>query len=409
QPACPMLIVNNNIIAKSCPGNNMTAPIQIPTQVSAVAAGIYGANPCTIDNVGGGCVESFAFTSDLLLLSGAAEITGEFRRRYTLADITAGSSAFYASTLIELMRKMMAKMMEQNNLQLHSHFLNFVKNEAGLILSHIQPILSDIHSKLSAMNEELKFLTKEDFVPQYNYWPVSRVSQGASANQNTDFTDGGNLENTGVAGLLAQVQGTVSNIIAFVNGEDVLEQKQGQVIAATQIARLFGVAYNENLKLFKNYLPDGVNPFTHQIDPVGFLQVFDNSNAEFDKLRQGLYTANGAGAKTDAAFFLQTLKVVENTLLGITQTYSVNVLWVQNAQVNNWQNQITDATLKQKIQTGQKKGFLAEFADFPYYSTFLKIHQTAAETNTLAQMWAWCVSNKESPLSAAITKMFASA
>ncbi|MDD1629616.1 MAG: hypothetical protein LUQ48_04295 [Methylococcaceae bacterium] len=53
--------------------------------------------------------------------------------------------------------------------------------------------------------------------------------------------------------------------------------------------------------------------------------------------------------------------------------------------------------------------FLAEFADFPYYSTFLKIHQTAAETNTLAQMWAWCVSNKESPLSAAITKMFASA
>ncbi len=409
QPACPMLIVNNNIIAKSCPGNNMTAPIQIPTQVSAVAAGIYGANPCTIDNVGGGCVESFAFTSDLLLLSGAAEITGEFRRRYTLADITAGSSAFYASTLIELMRKMMAKMMEQNNLQLHSHFLNFVKNEAGLILSHIQPILSDIHSKLSAMNEELKFLTKEDFVPQYNYWPVSRVSQGASANQNTDFTDGGNLENTGVAGLLAQVQGTVSNIIAFVNGEDVLEQKQGQVIAATQIARLFGVAYNENLKLFKNYLPDGVNPFTHQIDPVGFLQVFDNSNAEFDKLRQGLYTANGAGAKTDAAFFLQTLKVVENTLLGITQTYSVNVLWVQNALVNNWQNQITDATLKQKIQTGQKKGFLAEFADFPYYSTFLKIHQTAAETNTLAQMWAWCVSNKESPLSAAITKMFASA
>jgi hypothetical protein len=85
------------------------------------------------------------------------------------------------------------------------------------------------------------------------------------------------------------------------------------------------------------------------------------------------------------------------------------VLWVQNAQVNNWQNQITDPTLKQKIQTGQKKGFLEEFADFPYYSTFLKIHQTAAETNTLAQMWAWCVSNKESPLSAAITKMFASA
>ncbi len=422
QPACPMLIVNTNIVAKNCPDNNMTAPIQIPTQVSAVAAGIYGVNPCTIDSVGGGCVESFAFTSDLLLPSGTAEVAGEFTRRYTLTDITAVSSAFYAATLIELMRKVMARMMVQNNLQLHSHFLNFVKDEAGLILSHIQPILIDIHSRLSAMNEELKFLTKEDLVPQYNYWPVSHVSQGATANQNTDFTDGGNLENTGVAGLLAQVQGTVGNIIAFVNGSEVLEQKHGQIIAATQIAPLFGVAYNsKSLEPFKNYLPNGVNPFTGKTDPVGFLQVFDNSNGEFDNLRQGLYTANGAGAKTDAAFFLQTLTVVENTLLGIAQTYPVNVLWVQNAQVNHWQSQITDATLLQKIQAGQKMGLidgldkldllgkLDEFANFPYYNTFFKIHQTAAETNTLAQMWAWCVSNKESPLSDAIVKMFAMA
>jgi hypothetical protein len=421
QPACPMLIVNTNIVAKNCPGNNMTAPIQIPTQVSAVAAGIYGANPCTVDSVGGGCVESFAFTSDLLLLSGAAEISGEFPRRFTLADITADSSAFYAATLIELMRKVMAKLMEHNNVQLHSHFLNFVKDEIGLILSDIQSILANIHGKLSAMNEELKSLSIEDLVPQYNYWSVNQVSQGAAANQNTDFTDGGNLENTGVAGLLAQVQGTVSNIIAFVNGSEVLEQKQGQIIAATQIAPLFGVAYHENQGLFKNYLPGGVNPFTHQTDPAGFLQVFDNSNAEFDNLRLGLYTANGAGAKTDAAFFLQTLKVVENTLLGITQTHLVNMLWVQNAQVNNWQNLITDATLLQKIQAGQKMGFLDEldkldllgkldeFANFPYYNTFFKIHQTAAETNTLAQMWAWCVSNKDSPLSAAIVKMFAMA
>ena len=135
----------------------MTAPIQIPTQVSAVAAGIYGANPCTIDNIGGGCVESFAFTSSLSSLSGAGQITGKFPRTYTLTDITACSSAFYAETLIELMRKEMAKMMERNNVQLRSHFLNFVKNEVGLILSEY-PVLSDIHSKLSAINEELKVL-----------------------------------------------------------------------------------------------------------------------------------------------------------------------------------------------------------------------------------------------------------
>jgi hypothetical protein len=412
QPACPMLIINTNIVAKNCPGNNMAAPMQIPTQVSAVAAGIYGTNPCIIDNVGGGCVEAFAFTSGLSSLSGAEEITAGFLGTYTLTDITACSSAFYAATLIEQMRKMMAKLMEQNDVQLHSHFLNFVKNEKNLILSDVQLLLSDIRSKLTAIDEELKTLRLEDFVPQYNYWPVNQVSQGATANRTADFTDGGDLENTGVAGLLAQVQGTVGNIIAFVNGSEVLEQKNGQIIAATQIAPLFGVAYNESQGLFKNYLPGGVDPFTHQTDPVGFLQVFDNSNAEFDDLRQGLYTANGGGAKTDAAFFQQTLKVVENTLLGITQTHSVNMLWVQNAQVNNWQNRITDETLLQKIQAGQKMDLLDkldEFADFPYYSTFLKIHQTAAETNTLAQMWTWCVSNRDSPLSAAIAEMFASA
>jgi hypothetical protein len=313
------------------------------------------------------------------------------------------------------MKSVAAKMMEHEDKHLHSLFSNFVKDVENLVTG-------DVRIKLSAINKEIQSLSKVSLVPQYNDWPVSQVTQGPAANQNTEFTDGGNLENTGVAGLLAQVQGTVGNIIAFVNGSDMLEQKQGQIIAATQIAPLFGVAYNsKSSEPFKNYLPNGVNPFTGKTDPVGFLQVFDNSNGEFDNLRQGLYTANGAGAKTDAAFFQQTLKVVKNTLLGIAQTYSVNVLWVQNAQVNNWQNQITDATLLQKIQAGQKMDFivglekldlldkLEEFANFPYYNTFFKIHQTAAETNTLAQMWAWCVSNKESPLSAAITKMFASA
>jgi hypothetical protein len=50
-----------------------------------------------------------------------------------------------------------------------------------------------------------------------------------------------------------------------------------------------------------------------------------------------------------------------------------------------------------------------EFANFPYYSTGEKICATAAETNTLAQMWAWCTSDPKSPLCVAITQMFAPA
>jgi hypothetical protein len=288
---------------------------------------------------------------------------------------------------------------------LKNHFARFVEDAGELVLE-------DIRSKLSAISNELENLSKASLVPQYNYWPVGQVSQSDAANQNTAFTDGGDLENTGVAGLLAQVQGSVSNIIAFVNGEEVLEQKNGQIIAATQMAPLFGIAYDAEHAQFKNYLAGGINPFTGQTDPIGFLQVFDNSQAEFDALRQGLFTANGAGAKTDAAFYLQTLQVVKNKLLGITQTNSINILWVQNAQVNNWQNKITDTALKQKIEAAQKDTYplnLLEFSHFPYYSTFLKIHQTAAETNALAQMWAWCAGNEESPLSTAIAKMFANA
>ena len=411
RPAGPILIINTNIIGNACPGVFLSAPIQIPTQVSALSAGIYGANPCTADSIGGGSVESFAFTSKIKSLSGFNQILADFPRRYTLADITACSSAFYAATLADPLEALIAKLLDHKDTHLHAHLLTFV--------DHVdQFILNNMRRNLQALSDEIKNLSKEDFlkslVPQYNYWPVNQVSEDAAANQTAEFTgggelehtDGGDLENTGVAGLLAQVQGTASHIIAFVNGSEVLTKKNGQIIAATQMAPLFGVAYDADLGQFKNYLPNGVNPFTGLTDPTGFLQVFDNSHAEFDSLRLGLYTTNGSGAKTDAAFCRQALTVIENMLLGIKQSYTVNVLWVQNAQVNHWQDQITDATLQQKIAAGQQRGGTSEFADFPYYDTFLKIHQTAAETNTLAQMWAWCVSNPASPLSAAIAGMF---
>ncbi|MEI6708405.1 MAG: hypothetical protein WCK96_14875 [Methylococcales bacterium] len=416
---CPMLIVNTNVIGKDCTKKYplMSAPLQIPMQVSAVSAGIYGTNPCATDTIGGGDVESFGFSSSLLSSKSVPPVVpAEFSRAYTLADIAACSSAFYAAALAAPLKAIIDWLLKLGDEHLSNQFSGFVDNAEQLDLK-------DIRSKLSSMQEEIQNLNTTSFVPQYNYWPVGQVSQGAAANKNTEFTDGGDLENTGVAGLLAQVQGTVSNIIAFVNGDDVLFKHievlgiGGQIIAATQMAALFGVAYDPSalhvLKPFQNYLADGINPFTGLTDPMGFLQVFDNSGAEFDALRTGLYAANGNGDETDPAFFLQKLTVVPNTLLGITQTNSINVLWVQNARVNTWQNQITDETLKTKIEKGQGKlrliDPLIEFAGFPYYSTFSKIHQTAAETNTLAQMWAWCVSHQDSPLSVAITKLFNSA
>ena len=403
KSACPMLIINTNVVGKNPSDRILSGPVQIPTQVSAVAAGIYGSNPCTADTIGGGSVESFAFTSALAAgpTSGAAsQVSANFTRAYTLADITACSSAFYASVLAEPLQAVAAALQEKSDEDLNDHFAKFLKSAENLLTQ-------EIRDKLSVANNQVSGV--EDLVPQYNYWPVGAVSDGASANRNIEFTDGGDLENTGIGGLLAQVQGAVGNIISFVNGEEVLEMKNGQIIAAPQMAPLFGIAYDAKLGPFKPYLPNGINPFTGITDPKGFLQVFDNRHGEFDALRQGLYDANGGDAKTGPAFFRQTLTIMPNELYGISTTRSVNLLWVQNALINHWQQQIGDPVLLQKIQQGQQQGGKVEFANFPYYSTGEKICASAAETNTLAQMWAWAVSDPHSPLCVAIAQMFGEA
>jgi len=405
QPAVPMLIVNANVVGKSRFGSQLEGPIQIPVQFSPVAGGIYGANPQVNDGIGGGAVESFAFSSQLWSLANAGRIVADFPRAWSLVDITGISSAFYAVALADRMMEAIAAMMKMDDSQMRFHLGKFQIGGSSLNLG-------EIRNGLGGLLQEAVQMVEQDFVPQYNYWPVSSASQGARANQNTDFTDGGDLENTGVAGLIAQVQGHLRNIIAFVNGSEVLEQDGGLVFAAQQMAPLFGVCFDER-QGFRNYLADGVNPFSRKIDPKGLLQIFDNSTRAFDALRQGLYAANGAGAASNPAFFQQRLRLVDNSLLGIKASPDpVNLLWVQNARVNAWQNQLTDAVLKQKIQHGQQAGPLGqldEFAEFPYYNTFFKIHQTAAETNTLAQMWAWCVGNPASPLNKAIIDFFAAA
>lgn len=397
KSACPMLIINTNIIGKNPSGVVMSGPVQIPLKVSAIAAGINGKNPCIADDIGGGSVDSFAFTSSLVSSTATGKVSANFPRAYTLADITACSSAFYAATLAEPLHAALSQMQDLSDDELHSHISSLLRIGESIILKDIRANLSAAESQVSGL---------ADLVPQYNYWPVSATSQEASANRSVEFSDGGDLENTGVAGLLAQVQGGIGNVIAFVNGAEVLEMKNMQIFAATQMAPLFGVCYDADQRLFKDYLPEGVNPFTGLTDPTGFLQIFENTQAQFDALRLGLYNANGGEAKTGAAFLLQSLNVIENTLFGIKGGWKINILWVQNAINNTWQHQILDPILKQKLQDGQTQGGNTEFADFPYYSTTKKIYATAAETNTLAQMWAWNVSNSESPLAVAILKMF---
>jgi hypothetical protein len=442
RSACPMLIMNTNIVANDCLDTNMSAPMQIPVQVAPTASGAYGANPCSGETVGGGMTESFGLTSTLSSRIGLNRVAAGFPRAYALADIVSCSSAFFAAILANPMQAILAellpkKLADVNDDEMRGHLERF----SSVFKSAENAVLADIRKHLSALHEDPQNLRFDlgDLVPQYNYWPAGAASQGAGANHpNTEFTDGGNMDNTGVAGLLAQTRGALQNIVAFVNGAEVLEKNaNGEIVAATQMAPLFGIAYNDQEGRFKPYQDGGVNPFTHLVDPIGFLKVFDNSGGEFDALRQGLYAANAGGGP---AFFQQSLRIVDNRLLGVrAQPAPVKVLWAQNARVDNWQSRIRDTELRQKIEQGQQsKNFKEfakyefahfsqlkdfpdrekllrshslspEFANFPYYNTFTKIHQTAAETNVLAQMWAWCVGDPASPLRAAIANLFAGA
>jgi hypothetical protein len=396
-----MLIVNTNIIGENCPGAEMMASIQIPIQVTPVSGGSLGANPCVADDVvGGGSVDSFGFTSKLKSAASDDEATAAFPRIYSLADIAACSSAFYASTLERNLPGVLEKLIGTKGEETEGLFGKILKIGRRL------PCLR-LRRRLKALIEESRGLELDDLVPEYNYWPVALSSQGLSANRPTEFTDGGNLENLGVIGMLAQTN--VDSLIVFVNTSWVLKKYDDVIVAAAQAAPLFGIAYDNDSHQFKPFGPGGVNPFSKkgEVDPRGFLQVFDNSNGEFDTLREGMYQANGSGQQSGPAFFRQSLTVVGNELAGVSsRAEPVTVLWVQNTRVNDWQEKIQDQTLADAIIKGQAEGDKTEFADFPNYSTFDKIHATAAETNTLAQMWAWCVADPQSPLRAANEDLF---
>lgn len=396
-PARPMLIVNTNIIGTPCPGVEMMAPLQVPVQITPVSGGSFGTNPClTGDIVGGGSVESFLFTSTLSS-SHAGSATGTLNRTYELADITACSSAFFASVLAQNLRDVLQRMLAMSDEHVTGLLGRLVEEGERLVAS-------DLRARLQAMSDRAQQFQASDLVPQYTYWPVASAAEGPGANAPTQFTDGGDLENTGIVGLLAQTD--VDTIIAFDATSTPLVKTGNTVVVSPDFAPLFGLAYDEGSKRFAPYKPGGVNPFTDLVDPKGFLQVFDNAGGEFDALAQALYAANGSGAQSGPAFCRQSLSVVANPLAGIAARSSpLTVLWVQNARVHDWQSGIADPALAGAIAHGQSTGGLSDFADFPYYSTFTKVHQTAAETNALAQMWAWCTGDSASPLRAALTEV----
>ena len=375
QPNRPTLIVNTNLQE-----NDLVAdPPQIPVQATARATGIAGQSPDgTI--VGGGLVESFAFTSSLIGPGqGANTAAVSVNRCYSLCDIAGCSSAFFAEYLLQYI-----------NVYIDDIVAELVKKYqlpswAVTLLEHVLQALIDSEAS--------------EVLPQYNYWRLGEVRQPNPQNTTYGFSDGGTFDNSGILGLLAQTD--VNRIIAFINTETPLSTANGQVVVDASIPLLFGSAYPAGGGPYVSF--GGMSPS----QPMSYVQVFDDTQGELDALCQGLYDASCGGPNedanlgTDPASFMQTLTTVANPVANILGGRQITVVWIYNNRVNSWQNQITDSTIQAALAEGQSNQnetgiFLAKsgsgpLANFPNYYTVDQIYLAPEAVNMLAQLSAWNV------------------
>lgn len=394
-----------------------------PLQATAFMTGIVGAPTGTDANgvkVGGGGVTSFAFSSDPGTVAGD-DVTVSQARPLALMDIVGVSSAFFA----EVLQNTFAQWRENTD-----QFFDEIRAALDDVIDWVEKVLPPeiqravgllmSHERVRRMGSdglerrlflaELRSILNDvtDLVPQYVYWPVAGAAP-ASSLKATRFADGGNLENTGVASLLAYQD--VDNVITFINSANPMTagakgviDAQGsevpgtRVVVSSQVPGLFG---------YQPYDPKrGYLLYAGAADPASpesqHNQVFPAS--AFPELLKGLWAATGntgdpaalgatlietpAGANQNPAIFKMDLPVLDNPWFGIRGGRTVGVLWFYTNRVRDWYEQLSPAV----------KATLGSFDDpkscdkFPHYAT-IKTHLTETQINLISSFTAWSVAN----------------
>jgi len=377
-PDRPTLIVNTNVLN----GDYLADPPQMPVQATAISTGAPGCAPGGMLQ-GGGAVESFAFTANLSGSAGAGEASVNVNRWYSLCDMAGCSSAFFAEYLLQYINaeidKLIAAIAAKYGLSKFEQ----------LALKALLVVFSDVAA--------------QEVLPAYNYWTLGEVTGTNPVNQTYGFSDGGDFDNTGILGALAQTN--VNRIVAFVNSEIPISKSNSAYFLDGSLPLLFG-----------SYYPvpsDPSNPQPYQsyggmssAEPMSYVQVFDNSAGQLDTLCEGLYNASCGGANQDSnlgsysAVFAQSLCTVDNVVAGIAGGRQVTVVWVYNNRVNQWQTQITDQGLIADLNSGQAGSPSGPLANFPHYDTGLQIYLLPEAVNMLAQLSAWNVQQVQGDIAA---------
>lgn len=258
----------------------------------------------------------------------------------------------------------------------------------------LQRVFESMGASRKVLADGFRELSIKGLVPSYGYWPVGDPAPARSF-RTTGFADGGNLENTGIGGLLAYRD--IDNLIAFINTSTPLtagdsgvfdvhgrELPGTRVVVDDQIPPLFGYQPWQAGKGYRLYAGDAA-PESPQ---MGHNQVF--ASISFAELLQGLWENSGnaaqPGSNRHAALCRQGLEVQPNPWFGIAGGKRVDVLWVYNNRVRDWFDALTP----------QVRAILGDFSDptsykgFPHYST-IDTRLDPTEVNLLSSLTAWIV------------------
>ena len=373
----PFLVCNTAMTVQAQPSG---AILLAPVQITPVLTGIIGQPAATDTNglaVGGGGVESFAFNSTPQAVSRTTVLTGQ-ERQWALADAVGSSSAFFAARLAQRFAEWRADpLLFAADLGVHGPPAVDFFARREVIQAPVLPPAAELTADLSSLDA---------IVPRYTYWPVSNVPVGQNL-KTSDFTDGGSLENTGIAAMLAYSD--VSTIIALVNSMTKMEPGDNNWIVVDQmIPPLFGMQpYNKKTGSYCPYqdadkptLPDFRNNCV-------FEPISASGKNMFVDLLQGLWAASG-GDYSGAAIYKQTLNTVENPWFGVAGNRTVTVVWVYLEYNRAWHDEINDPWVRLEADALRVK-------TFPHYST-LDTQLNAREINLLANLTAWTVQSNAS-------------
>jgi hypothetical protein len=376
----PYLVCNTAMFVTSG-GQLLLAPVQ----ATSFMTGIVSVPPHATDanglQVGGGGVESFAFNSGLTGFDVSTSMaTVQQQRQWALVDIVGASSAAFAAGLAQLASAyawspdLFAATLRARG----PAAVNFLARHGvptATSRTRLGPALA-AHAHGDASLLRALAMELEGLIPAYRYWPVLHppVNQPLKT---SEFADGGSLENSGIAAMLAYHD--IQHLIAFANTNTPLSRdRAGTIVVDESLPPLFG---------YQPYVEGtGYVPYQGATHPHGLLyrhnQVFPPE--AFWDLLHNLWAASGSGTYQSPPMYAQPLITVANPWFHVHAGRSVTVVWVYLERVQAWYHQLSPEVQHMLGPFDHMRN------NFPHYGT-LDTELTATEINLLANFTAWVI------------------